>query len=573
MLHIVSVSAISLRGYMQVSIHCAFLGVQHNHSKVLAQADQSACCNVAAMSWKRPAAEPPAGAGAAPAGRPAWCRPLPESDDVGSIAGAGPSWLRPAAESPPAPHPASHSGETQACCKFQKVCAGPLHRPAWCFPPAEGSRDQVAIGQQLPGAERPPWCTPALDSTTASASSVPSGRREARLSIGPLLLANQQPSSECTSYSRAAMDADKVQAALATPQCECKCGTGIPEEQLCHYMSVFHRLSWDDKCQYLQAVYEEDPIGGPTDWYLLGNHVCVPRLCQLFHMGKTSWYRAIHGTPDGRASNHSTSTVDLTVDQFFLELYNSAAETLPEEALERVTGVDDTIDNSVKDEGPDQCSPCLAPGAAAAREVPTLSPCWDPAGACLEQLRELGSQGPASSVQLPVKHLHHQHIMDLRWLYLAWMKLMPGKKPASWATFHRRWQSRWKHCLCLRKSSQHSQCEACARYSNALYFSHLSYTEKKKLALDWQQHLRGQQHDRLIYWHARWWSRRRANVLTIIIDAPSLDYPPAVLLNLAPKLLPAPAGLHIFCFDLIEFHTGGRACAAGKCKMNCGNTK
>ena len=44
--------------------------------------------------------------------------------------------------------------------------------------------------------------------------------------------------------------------------------------------------------------------------------------------------------------------------------------------------------------------------------------------------------------------------------------------------------------------------------------------EKRRCAQEWREHLTGQYHDRLIYWHMRWFSRLRVRgVLCVIIDS------------------------------------------------------
>ena len=44
--------------------------------------------------------------------------------------------------------------------------------------------------------------------------------------------------------------------------------------------------------------------------------------------------------------------------------------------------------------------------------------------------------------------------------------------------------------------------------------------DKREAAHEWRLHLSGQYHDRLIYWHMRWFSRLRVHgVLCIIVDS------------------------------------------------------
>ena len=84
----------------------------------------------------------------------------------------------------------------------------------------------------------------------------------------------------------------------------------------------------------------------------------------------------------------------------------------------------------------------------------------------------------------------------------------------------RRWNSHWRRSLKFRESAQHAQCNICHKYSSFLHMSASTAEEKRQAAKEWRVHLSGQYHDRLIYWHLRWFSRLRTKgVLQIIIDS------------------------------------------------------
>lgn len=141
---------------------------------------------------------------------------------------------------------------------------------------------------------------------------------------------------------------------------------------------------------------------------------------------------------------------------------------------------------------------------------------WDPGATLLKHQLELGS-----APRLATKHIQHSKPIDLWWLYLAWVTLRctPGTGAACWATFWRRWSTYWCFCLGLRKPTQHAQCNECAQHSLYIHCSSAGPQDKRIRALAWQKHLRDQYHDRLIYWHLRWWSTRPdSNILVIIID-------------------------------------------------------
>ena len=92
-------------------------------------------------------------------------------------------------------------------------------------------------------------------------------------------------------------------------------------------------------------------------------------------------------------------------------------------------------------------------------------------------------------------------------------------KPPSWATFYRRWRSVWRHVLRIRKSSQHAECSICFKFRQQLRNTRKSLDKKLEIAHEWRHHLYWQYCDRCVYWSLRWASRRRDDVLVLIIDA------------------------------------------------------
>ena len=112
---------------------------------------------------------------------------------------------------------------------------------------------------------------------------------------------------------------------------------------------------------------------------------------------------------------------------------------------------------------------------------------------------------------LPCRHLQHCRLSDLWWQFVAWhasCEDVGGAFPCpSWTSFWRRWDFKWRHLLAFRKCSQHSQCDICFRYSAFIHKGAGTPQEKREAAREWRVHLSGQYHDRLIYWHMRWFSR------------------------------------------------------------------
>ena len=234
------------------------------------------------------------------------------------------------------------------------------------------------------------------------------------------------------------------------------------------------------------------------------------RLLQLLHMSKRTFYKLLSQEEDGRRQalmGRRLERRDLSIDQFFLELYHSAAEMLPPSA--KVGRVDECFDAEAHD---DREQDVHGRDDAAAIAMPA----WDPESALLDEVHRLHLD-PHSV--LPRKFLHHQHLSELWWQYVAWTTTM-GSTQASHSTFYRRWAAYWKHCLGFRKSSEHAECNECSRYKTFLHFSHASPSSRREAAQNWRNHLQAQYHDRLLYWHARWWSKRRqGEVLTVIIDS------------------------------------------------------
>ena len=196
-----------------------------------------------------------------------------------------------------------------------------------------------------------------------------------------------------------------------------------------------------------------------------------------------------------------------------MELYHSAAESLPEMPDCEVANVDWSI---AADEEATVSVPSPKSTAGCQKRLESAVFDWDPGSALLRDQLELGTQA-----KLPMKHIQHSKPIDLWWLYLAWVSLRcpPGSSAACWSTFWRRWSSYWSLCIGLRKQTQHAQCNDCAKHSLFIHCSTASPQDKRQRAQAWQQHLREQYHDRLIYWHLRWWSTRpESNILVIIID-------------------------------------------------------
>ena len=195
--------------------------------------------------------------------------------------------------------------------------------------------------------------------------------------------------------------------------------------------------------------WEGKPCGSPT-----GTPMNPAGRNQLLGVGcGRSLYKLARGEPDRRCFNGAKPSTSLVLHQFFLELYHSGAEHLPEtEHLD----VDRSI--SADAQGSEDWQ---VPTMRSAMPWQTPVSNWDPeSGYCQDAQKLHSAQSSVSS--LPVRFLHHQHQSDLWWQLRAWW---PKEQPLpSWSAFWTLWHNQWRHVLRLRKSSQHSQCSECAKY-------------------------------------------------------------------------------------------------------------
>ena len=165
------------------------------------------------------------------------------------------------------------------------------------------------------------------------------------------------------------------------------------------------------------------------------------------------------------------------VDQRFAELYMSAAEHLPTDDVAEVHS------NIASDD--------WATSRGMLLDIPTLAATrWSP-DASIESEALLA----VSSTHAPKRSLQHGRLVDLWWQFVAWWdagnELAGGEGQCPcWATFWRSWSERWQHALRFRKSSEHSQCNECWQYGEALARSASSVEEKQAIAHNWREHLR-----------------------------------------------------------------------------------
>jgi hypothetical protein len=192
------------------------------------------------------------------------------------------------------------------------------------------------------------------------------------------------------------------------------------------------------------------------------------------------------------------------IDCFFIELYQSAAEPLPEGFLSNGANNDtDVVDDH-------------------AAQV------WNPDHPVPDELRNLSDD----ILGVPVRHLPPGRVHDLYLQFLAWWDEQKScadvegvageprfQNPASVATFYRRWSQKWHHVMKFRQHSQHSYCQTCFELKTAMQQARGDLGRRAAVARDLRKHIRDQYQDRVLYWSMRWASRQDQDVLCIIIDS------------------------------------------------------
>lgn len=217
--------------------------------------------------------------------------------------------------------------------------------------------------------------------------------------------------------------------------------------------------------------------------------------------------RLAHGVNDMRSfaqTAHAKVALQRSVrSHFFMEVYISAAEALPEveapaEKPEEVQGLE--FSKSFR---------------------------WSMEIDVPERINLLVGEGASPSL----RYLPPGRLMDLRWQFLSWCETQRcadggGQKAdsetiPSWATFYRVWKQLFHHrCLEFREKNQHAQCDDCFNFKQQLSKMRLAAADRVRIASDWRQHLSKQYADRTLYWAMRAASRaKKMDICVLIADA------------------------------------------------------
>ena len=209
----------------------------------------------------------------------------------------------------------------------------------------------------------------------------------------------------------------------------------------------------------------------------------------------------------------------LPVD-FNLCCSTEAAEPLPDPVERRRKGkwVDADIlyaDSPWLMEG-EKVEPEAGPGVLAFPES------WNAEAPVIEQAQALTLGSTARVLGLPVRHLPHQRLSDLYWLFQGcWQRLasclteeqqLRMKEVPAFRTFQRHWK-RWRGVLRFRKPSQHAQCQTCAMLLHQLHRRGAAWADRAEAAAKLKQHYQDQYLDRCLYWSLRFASRSGQDAL------------------------------------------------------------
>ncbi len=478
------------------------------------------------MAWLKPSPSASTPAPAHHERRLAWLQPQ---------AFAQPHWTTPLPSN--AHRPASQQSHSSESFLGSAGAEG-KRKATWLQPSPTEEASAIAQPQR-------PWLQPhpLAASATPSIDENAEPLRTVNLDMATVLMATDE-AENISCRARNGMDPSRVADVLRSP-CSCegrRCQSKfLPLDDVLAFLERFHHLSKECQSHLIATSYNtataiiplgtsvQRPAKAPrTNWTFLGHPVCVQALQSLLGMSATTLYRYVHDTPDRRRGVWSAHPSDQrqrrAVDQFFSELYMSAAEHLAEQHLD-IDNIDDAI--SYDD-------------APAGREPMTsMELTWSPHDT-MDTLTLMATSSDRTS--WPPRYLQHGKLSHLWWQFLSWWSTVHNlgqsgeqcqASPPSWSTFWRAWDGGWSRVLLFRKSSSHSCCTQCFQYQEALQKSTMSAEGKKAIANNWRDHLKQQYHDRMIYWHLRWFSRHyrassvqrpaspasERSVLTVIIDS------------------------------------------------------
>lgn len=365
-------------------------------------------------------------------------------------------------------------------------------------------------------------------------------------------------------------DPTHIKNRLKAASCACKdrpCHKAVSLKSLIATCAVFWSISSAERGMMLRHEYhaaqekskeedhDEDEYREDADegqslqrmrrvtWHLCGVPVCFPMFCHLLRTGDKFVRRSIHGQPDWKSNKLQGEDMSLQrrapqtalCDWFFQELYQSAAEPLPEDLTcaaqfqPELHKAQDDFEGWYDKPKPLPASK-LPPGCATSKQQNVT---FANGGCAAVQLSDSLNLSPAVALTvacstqvlgLPTRYFQYCRLSDLYWQFLSASDLHQANhnmfdKTPSFATFSRCWFDKWRKVLHPRKASQHAQCQTCWQLQQTFRSRTVSWGEKLQAARDLRAHYRLQYEDRCLYWSLRWASRLGTDILVIIIDS------------------------------------------------------
>lgn len=411
------------------------------------------------------------------------------------------------------------------------------HAPMKTAAVAQSWKQMGLTDEEAPSA---PSAPSALSSSSRGSNVAGSEKPEPRVVAltGQIIACIPTEVKSATKYSEAGKSKDRLSALLQIP-CKCAkrtCFQQFNMKELRPLLNLWHGLTNTSKISILTALSHDlaspdaednssDLDEGRRSYSLSGKEVCFKAFASILGHSERTLLKYISGQPDLRRS--STSVMPRSKDQtmfchmFFAELYQTAAEDLPEKpVLDKSCSIDDHIASAGQEE------------ASVDSVEYSKHFVWMLEAPIAELMSALLKCGDSAHTRT----LPPGEISDLWQQFLAWSQNLGRRAPGSklseemvtpgWSTFYRAWTGHWHvkrghKLLEFRKKSQHAECEYCATQRGKLHDKRLTMEEKLQLAAAWRSHLHNQYHDRCLYWALRFTSRQHQGILTIIAD--SLD--------------------------------------------------
>ena len=266
-----------------------------------------------------------------------------------------------------------------------------------------------------------------------------------------------------------------------------------------------------------QGVVEFQPDGSTQrtrarglQYKFLGYFVCRDAFCRLYGVGEiprlfniydAAIVKGLRTCPmDGRFIKKLKSTCQISdqlsdahgqIYSYIMSLYDSVAETLPEDQWGEIPGMEKKKDSLKNEE------------AEEAEESMKL----------LEVVPATALDATESSIDTVRKFLPPGSIFDCFRQYTAL------GHPGSFGLFLKIWKRQFPHLL-FRSTHQHSVCPVCVKHKLLLKVLSGDMSAFVKQQFLYSRHLQMQYVDRTVYWKARADSRKeRSNKLVLICDA------------------------------------------------------